>query len=140
MKNYILLVVGITLLAAGCAKEEAPAPQPEPEAEAVDPLAAGMPEGRDATFLDHMHAHAEMLDDVNYALADGDLEGAMTPAYWLSRHDTVTGIDPEWHQYVDGMRAAARDLEGATDLEPARAAAERINKQCQDCHAAAGME
>jgi len=74
-----------------------------------------------------------------FALADDDLVGAMTPAFWLSRHDGVEGIPVEWQQYVTGMRQAASAVEAANDLETARVAAERISDQCQACHNAAGV-
>jgi mono/diheme cytochrome c family protein len=61
------------------------------------------------------------------------------PAYWLSRHDTVTGIPPQWQPFVVGMREAAAAVGDAPDLDTARAAAERITGQCQACHAAAGV-
>lgn len=93
----------------------------------------------DQAFIDHMHAHAEQLDDLMFALADGDLEGAMTPAFWLSRHDAVEGVPEEWQQYVTGMRKAAAAVESAGDLEAAKAAAERLSEQCQACHTAAGI-
>ena len=87
-----------------------------------------------------MHAHAEQLDNLNFALADGDLPRALTAAYWLSGHQEVSGIREEWRPYLDGMREAAKDIEEAKDLDAARAAAERINEQCQGCHAAAGVQ
>jgi mono/diheme cytochrome c family protein len=37
------------------------------------------------------------------------------------------------------MREASLDVEKSTDLESARAAAERITEQCQGCHTAAGV-
>ena len=86
-----------------------------------------------------MHAHAEQMDELMFALADGDLVGAMTPAYWLGRHKTVRGVPDEWQKYVAGMREAALAVESANDLETARAAAEEISKQCQGCHTAAGV-
>ena len=72
-------------------------------------------------------------------LADEDLEGAMTPAYWLSRHQTVGGIPVEWQDHIVSMRKAALEVGAATDLESARAAAERISESCQGCHTAAGV-
>jgi cytochrome c556 len=86
-----------------------------------------------------MHAHAEQLDELMFALADDDLEAAATPAFWLSRHDTVDGIPEEWQEYVTGMREAAAEVEAASDLEAAKAAAEDISDQCQACHNAAGI-
>jgi mono/diheme cytochrome c family protein len=87
-----------------------------------------------------MHAHAEQLDDLNFALADGDLPGALTAAYWLSGHQEVSGIREEWRPYLDGMREAAKAIEEAKDIEAARVAAERINENCQGCHEAAGVQ
>jgi cytochrome c556 len=93
----------------------------------------------DEAFLTHMHAHADMLDEINYALADGNLEAAMTPAYWLSKHHDFEGMPQEWKPYVDAMRKAAAEVESAPNLETARAAAARIDDHCRDCHKAAGV-
>jgi hypothetical protein len=90
-------------------------------------------------FLKHMHRHADEVDDLNLALADGDLDAAIASANWLSRHDAVTGIPPEWQLYLDGMREAARAVGEASDPEAARLPAERITENCQGCHVAAGM-
>lgn len=94
---------------------------------------------RDEAFIDHMHAHAEQLDNLNFALADDDLDAAMTAAYWLSGHQEVTGVKEEWRPFLEGMREAAQAVEEATDIQGARAAAERINENCQGCHDAAGV-
>ncbi len=138
MKLQTLLIVGFALSMSGCAEKE----QAVDEAKAPPPAAEASPakveEWRNAEFLDHMHRHADQLDDLNNALADGDIIAAMTPAYWLSRHDSVEGVPAEWQQYMDGMREASIDVEKSNDIDVARAAAGRINKQCQGCHAAAG--
>jgi hypothetical protein len=147
MKMHALLIVGATLCIAGCAEKQEPVSEPAAEPQAPPATApAAVPEQaapevieRDAEFIDHMHAHAEQLDNLNFALADNDLEGAMTAAYWLSGHQEVTGIQDEWRPFLEGMRAAAQDVEEAADLDTARAAAERINKQCQGCHDVAGV-
>ena len=86
-----------------------------------------------------MHAHAEQLDNLNFALADDDLDGAMSAAYWLSGHQEVSGLKEEWQPFLEGMRAAAQEVEEANDLDSARAAAKRINDNCQGCHDAAGV-
>ena len=136
-----VLGAAFALTMTGCGKQE-PA---EPQEPVVDDVAepAGEPAAPtpkfDQDFIDHMHAHAEQLDELMFALADGDLDGAMTPAYWLSRHDAVTGVPDEWQQYISGMREAAIAVGKATDLEAAQVAAERISLRCQDCHAAAGI-
>lgn len=130
MKLQMLWIVGFALCVAGCAGKV--------PAEAESPASGddGLP---DNTLLSHMHQHAEKLDDINFALADDDLVRASIPAYWLSRHKSVEGIPADWQPYVLGIREAARDVETATDLVTARAAAKRINQQCQGCHAVAGI-
>lgn len=155
MKLHTLLLIGIGAGIVGCAEKEQAAPEPESEMEATEPAATEAPaveeapadepdttyakvaEWRNADLLDHMHAHAEQLDDLNFALDDGNLERAMTSAYWLSRHDTVEGLPAELLPIVERMREAARDVEAAEDISAARAAAQRIGVECQACHAAA---
>ncbi|NNF40607.1 MAG: hypothetical protein HKN64_04445 [Woeseiaceae bacterium] len=94
----------------------------------------------DQAFIDHMHVHAERMDEMMFALADGDLVAAGTPAYWLSRHPADDRIPKDWLTHLESMREEARQVEMATDLETARAAAERITIHCQGCHAAAGVD
>ena len=149
MKIQSLWIVAITLCLAACSKQEPAEPQaPEPDpaaaaaaaaAEEATAPAAGAEAIFDAAFVGHMHEHAEKLDELMFALADGDLVGAATPAYWLSQHEAVDGVPEEWQNYLTGMRNAAYEVETADDLETARAAAEDISAQCQSCHAAAGV-
>ena len=139
-------LIGITVAFAGCSKKEAPpAPVQEeapPAAEAAAPEAEPMPAekvaaGTDA-FIEHMHEHAMQLGRIYIALEAGDLEGAMTPAYWLSRHEGVTGPLYDWETYLTQMREGANDIANASDLDEARAAAARIEEGCKGCHSAAG--
>ncbi len=131
MNVRMILMSGIALCMIGCAAEDAP--QDEVPAAETDPW-------KSDAFVQHMHRHARQIDKLNLALAEGDFDGAMTPAYWLSRHDEVDGIPPELQKYLRGMRAAARDVEESTDFDTARAAAERITVECQGCHAAANVD
>lgn len=145
MKLHALWVTAIVLGLGGCGQQE----QPE-SSQAASEEAAGVAESAmqdagkpmaevDQAFIDHMHAHAEQLDELMFALADNDLDGALTPAYWLSRHETVQGIPEAWQQYVIDMRAAAARVGASRDLETAKAAAAEITAHCQACHAAAGV-
>jgi len=142
MKLQSLLILGLALCVTACAekKESAPEPaaEPAPEPQAASPAPIEQ-SGRDEAFIDHMHAHAEQLDNLNFALADDDLPGALTAAYWLSGHQEVTGIQEEWRPFLEGMREAAQAIEEANDIDEARVAAERINENCQGCHNAAGV-
>ena len=148
MKLHVLLIVGFALSVMGCEQQEQAAPEQTDEAQttapAAEPIAAEDPATEKKSyqydgFLEHMHTHADQIDNINIALADGDLDAVRKPAAWLSRHDPVSGIPADWQPYLDGMREAARAVESAPDLETATAASIRITEQCQGCHAAAGI-
>jgi hypothetical protein len=143
MNLHMILVIGFVLSVTGCAEKEQVLSEPVDEAPLSAPEAfaptAGNEVGPSDSLLKHMHLHAEKFDDLNYALSDGDLEAAKTPANWLSTHDTDSDVQSDWLPYLYGMRAEAEAVETAPDLATARAAAERINAQCQGCHAAAGI-
>ncbi len=160
MRLHIVLLVGFTLGMAGCSEKEQAAPEPEMEATATEPandmdaalsgaeaeIEAAVPdetvaviEGwRDEALLELMHVRAERLDEINYALDDGELEKARMPAKWLASHKKVEGLPDSLVPFADGIRAAAVDIENATDIPMAKAAAQRIVAQCQACHAATG--
>ena len=55
------------------------------------------------------------------------------------QNNLVGGIPVEWQDHIVSMRKAALEVGAATDLESARAAAERISESCQGCHTAAGV-
>jgi len=143
MKLHLLLIVGFALSMTGCAEKEQAVPEAVDEAQAPPPAAEASPAKTEKwlndAFLKHMHRHAGELDKLNLALANGDLDTAITSANWLSRHDAVTSIPAELQLYLDGMREAARAVGEATDLEAARLPAERITDNCQGCHIAAGI-
>ena len=151
MNVRTILILGIAFGTLGCAEKKGPgqdsamesaqtATAEMPDVEAIADEASESPDAwRDSAFLDHMHAHAEHLDDLNYALDDGNLDRAMTAAYWLSNHKTVSGLPSELESFVDGMRDAARAVEEAADIDAARAAAKQIGGQCQACHEAVGV-
>lgn len=145
MNLRAIVIAGLGLIVMGCAEREQAVTEPADATQS--PEATAMPEApweiddswRNADFMEHMHLHAEKLDELNFSLADGDLEGAMEPARWLSTHDTYTDVQSEWLPYLYAMREEARIIETAPDLATARAASERITVRCQACHAAAGM-
>ncbi|MDJ0759625.1 MAG: hypothetical protein QNJ19_09500 [Woeseiaceae bacterium] len=167
MKLHTLILVGFGLVIAGCAEkappEEEQAPAMDEAAEAVeevtdavesaaetvldeaavDPMAITPEKVRewvDAGFIDHMHMHAEQLDDLNFALADGNLEEAKVPANWLAAHKTVRGLPKELDPYLAGMREAATAVSAAEDVEAAKLAAQEIGVHCVACHTAAGVD
>ncbi|MBT8108504.1 MAG: hypothetical protein KJP17_09725 [Gammaproteobacteria bacterium] len=140
MRIIALFTIVLAAGLAACSKQEPAAPeQPVSDPTAAVEEAATEAPGFDQAFVDHMHKHAEQLDGLMFALSDDDLEGARTPAYWLSRHETVDGVPEELQVFIMGMREAAYSVEEATDLETARAAAEDLSAECQGCHDAAGV-
>lgn len=141
MNRYSFSLAALTLLLAACGDRE-PAESTEAAAPDPAPAATAAPEPKvevSEAFLEHMHMHADQLDKLNYALDDGDLWGAMTPAYWLSRHETIEGVPDEWQVHAANMRQAAFEVESSTRIENARAAAAKIAAACQGCHQAAGV-
>ncbi len=140
MNMRMILVAWVALSAFGCAREEPPAQQTDDDVEIPQAAGAETQTWKTDAFMQHMHLHASQIDKLNLALAEGDFDGAMTPAYWLSRHDEVDGIPVELQQYIKGMRAAAKEVEESTDFDTARAAAERITMHCQGCHSAADVD
>ena len=136
VRTFLVGTVALSMIA--CARDEVPeavdvAPPAEPAAEEAHPW-------KTTAFVQHMHRHAKQIDKLNMALAENDLDGARTLAYWLSRHDEVGGIPAELQKYVEGMREAAREVEESKDFDTARTAAEHVTAQCQGCHAAANVD
>ena len=147
MKSRIFWIFALASCLVACGKpppaEQTPvSPVAQEPAVVVEP-APVEPESTEPVFgqefLDHMHAHAERVDELMYALDDGDLDEARAAASWLSQHKTVEGIPDDWLMYVNNMREAASRVERAVDLNSARIAAEAISPQCQGCHNAAGI-
>ncbi len=140
MNVRMILIAWVALSALGCAREEPPVEQTDDDRGTPQAAATETQTWKTDAFMRHMHLHASQIDKLNLALAEGDFDGAMTPAYWLSRHDEVDGIPVELQRYIKGMRSAAREVEESTDFDTARAAAERITVHCQGCHSAADVD
>ena len=122
------------------AVEEAAQAMTDEAVEAMEITPEKVKEWVDAGFIDHMHMHAEQLDDLNFALADGNLEKAKVPAYWLTAHKTARGLPEELAPYLEGMREAAKVVSDAEDIETAKAAAQEIGVHCVACHTASGVK
>ena len=93
MRTHAIFLGALALCASGCSEQE-PAQPGDPTSAQNIPAAETVQEQPvfDEAFVEHMHEHADKLDELMFALADGNLEDAMTPAYWLSRHETVDGV------------------------------------------------
>ena len=140
MNSYRLILISVLLCClAGCTEERSRQHSP-PETAAGDRTAPVEPTLDPAelsgALINHMHLHASQLKDLNDALSAGDLEAAGTPAYWLSRHKTQTGLPANWEPHIAEMHAAAVAVEEATILATAKAAAQRLEAACRGCHEA----
>ena len=139
MKLITCVIVGLALGLSGCGEKK----QVEPAAgDSAASMAAGdeLDAMGSSAFIQHMHHHASQLSQLNAALEVGSLAAAQRPAYWLAGHDEVSGIPPVWLEFIDGMRKGAEAVEGAQDINEARAAAQQIEASCVGCHTAAGLD
>ena len=145
MKLHTLLLLGLTAGFVGCSAKESAAPEDAAESEPAAPAVESeltttqTEDWRSSDFLEHMHEHAEFIDELNFALVDGDLDRAKMQAYWLSRHETVNGLPEDLQPSLVRMREAAGAVEEADNLESARDSAQHIIAECQACHDAAGV-
>lgn len=139
MKLKLALVVLFVLGVSGCSGGEQPPPEPAADAAMESAEPADPAVWRDAEFIAYMHENAENLDELNFALSDGDLETAKARADFLAKRETATGIESDWLPHLYKMRLEAEAVVAAEDIETARDAAMRITAQCQECHAAVGV-
>jgi len=144
MNLRTILVLCFVLGVAGCAEKEQVSSEP-PDETPMTPRETAVSTAenevwRNESFIEHMHIHAEKLDELNFALADGDLEAAKASANWLATHDTDSNMQSELIPHLYRMRTEAEAVEAAPDIATAQAAAQRITNQCQKCHAAVGIK
>ncbi len=143
MKLHMIWVVGLVLSATGCGEKEQVMSEPMDEASMSTPEAAALTAEHEIwqneSFREHMHLHADNLDNLYFALADGDLDAAQESANWLATHDTNSDVQSAWLPYLYSMRTAAEAVEAAPDIATAQTAAEQITAHCQQCHTAVGV-
>jgi hypothetical protein len=143
MRLRTILALGLVCAVTACAEKEQAASVPAGDtamaAPDVDSATAVDEVWQNEAFVEHMHLHAERLDDLNFALADEDLEAAKAAADWLATHDTDSNIQSDWMPFLYRMRTDAEAVVEAPDIASAQAAAQRITTQCQECHRAAGI-
>ena len=146
MKPTVLLASGLALCAVACGDSQPVAPPQTADTStfetnmAIEPPADATADTGNEALISHMHRHSEQLKRLNDALTAGDLDAALSPAYWLSRHEGDGGIRADWQPQLAKMRAAAHAVEAAPDLATARAAAQQIADSCNGCHSSAGVD
>ncbi|MBT8491432.1 MAG: hypothetical protein KJO07_00110 [Deltaproteobacteria bacterium] len=142
MRATSATIVCWALVLAACAdpKQSAPMQDGAPTGESVAAPTGEVGKPGSDVFTEHMRAHARQLEQLEDALAAGDLEAAHRPAYWLARHRRLADVPGNWLPHIRKLQTAARLVTDAYDIEAARAAAEGIVESCHACHDAAGAE
>jgi hypothetical protein len=82
----------------------------------------------------HMTVHFQRVVEVEAALIRGDLEAARGGAQYIADHDEVSGLPESGTPWLSAMRAEARSVAAARDIDAASGAASRMVKTCGDCH------
>jgi soluble cytochrome b562 len=144
MNFRMLLIISLLLGVTGCAEKAEEPAAPAAEIAMTEPDSTEATDDaqiwRSSAFREHMHVHAEKLDELNFALADGDLDMARSHANWLANHDTDSDLPSEWMPMLFAMRTEAEAVAAAPDMDAAKAAAEQITVKCQECHTAIGID
>ncbi len=135
-RTVILVGLGLGLVVSGCRKDRAPARDPVGTPAPVV-LDAAVPPSVDAalTLRQHMDEHFGAITEVELAVMRGQLAEAKDAAGYLVEHTDATGLAGA-EPFVDAVRAAARELQTASDLELAAARAANLGLQCARCHLA----
>jgi hypothetical protein len=127
--SHLFPLVGLALvLCAGCSKS------PEPAAQQAPPQAAAVP-----ITPAHMADHFAKVREIEEAVIRGDLDAAKAPAQWIVDHQEVTG-PAGTEQPLKEMKAAARSVATAENIDNAAIAAANVVGACGHCHAAMKVE
>jgi len=81
-----------------------------------------------------MYGHFGHASEVQNAVIHGDLDAVRAPAEWLASHDAMDGLPKGSEAYLAGLRQAAAQAVGASDLPGAAKATAAIATACGDCH------
>jgi len=87
----------------------------------------------------HMQEHLSRINAIRSAIVTDDLEGVREPAIWLADHEPLDDLELVYEPFVLSMRAHARGIATAADIETAALATARIAVDCGNCHAATGV-
>lgn len=123
---FPLVALAIVLLIAGCGRS------PEPAAQQTPAPAAGVP-----NTPAHMTEHFTKIREVEEAIIRGDLDAAKPPAQWIADHQETTGFPAGTERPLMDMKAAAKSVASAEDIENAAVASATLVGACGSCHAAA---
>lgn len=84
----------------------------------------------------HMQEHFVRVDQLQKAIVAGDLDAAQKHADWVATHPPHDDLPAGWKPHVAMMRARARDVLEASELDRAALATARVAGTCGSCHAA----
>lgn len=98
---------------------------------AQEPAAAS-----DSEVAEHMHEHLGRITAIKTSIIFGNLGGVREPAGWLAEHDTLPALPARFKPFVDLMRAYAREVVEAPDLDSAARSVSGMAQNCGNCHTA----
>jgi len=88
-----------------------------------------------ATAHRRMHDRFDAARQIEYAVARGDLPGAITNAHVIANLDEPDFL-PAWKPYIASVRDAAHQIELAGDLDAAGVRTGALGLRCAQCHEA----
>jgi cytochrome c553 len=88
------------------------------------------------TVPEHMQKHFVEAVAIREAIIGGDLFGVRKPGTWLTEHPAVSRMPSDWVPYVVNLRAAARLVATARNLDEAASAMGSLTLSCGRCHLA----
>lgn len=88
---------------------------------------------------DRMHERFTATRRLELSIAFGQIEAAHAEAATIAAVDEP-GLLPAWQPYVDQIRAAAREIEQATNLTAAARTSALLGQRCAQCHEASSAK
>ncbi len=97
-------------------------------------LAQDMDDEVESDVATHMHEHLARITTIKSFIIMGNLDGVREPATWLAQHEEVAGLPSNFEPYIGLMRAYAREVNNAADLNSAAIAVSQMARTCSNCH------
>lgn len=90
------------------------------------------------TLAAEMHQHWRVVEQARQSLLQGDVGGAAAMGRELAKDGSPRGLPSELRPLYAELKAAAKDLSKANELEGASLALGRLGLTCAECHSFTG--